>query len=97
MTKAPSKFCDLSGRLNTALRNAIRANLNAAGFTTGIRADPNLQGTSLQNICNRGRRRQGVQLEISPDLRGTIRIPAGAGTLGRLSQCVRTAIANSGV
>lgn len=80
------------GGRDTALRDAIRANLDAAGFTTGIHADPNLQGTSLQNICNRGRRRQGVQLEISPDLRDAIRVPAGAQRLNSLAECVRAGI-----
>jgi phage replication-related protein YjqB (UPF0714/DUF867 family) len=81
----------LGGR-DTALRDAIRVNLNAAGFMTGIHADPNLQGTSLRNICNRGRRRRGVQLEIGPGLRDAIRNPAGVQTLNRLAECVRAAI-----
>ena len=80
------------GGRDIALRDAIRVNLNAAGFTTGIHADPNLQGTSLQNICNRGRRRQGVQLEISSDLRDAIRVPGGAQGLNRLAECVRAAL-----
>jgi phage replication-related protein YjqB (UPF0714/DUF867 family) len=84
----------LGGR-DTALRDAIRDNLNAAGFTTGVHPDADLQGTSLQNICNRGRRRQGVQLEIGPDLRDAIRVPAGAGTLSQLAECVRAAIRRS--
>jgi phage replication-related protein YjqB (UPF0714/DUF867 family) len=81
----------LGGR-DTALRDAIRVNLNAAGFMTGIHDDPNLQGTSPRNICNRGRRRRGVQLEISRGLRSAIRNPAGAQRLSLLVKCVRAAI-----
>lgn len=81
----------LGGR-DTDLRDAIRANLNAAGFTTGIHPDPNLQGKSRQNICNRGRRRRGVQLEIGPGLRDAILVPAEAQRLNQLAECVRAAV-----
>ena len=82
----------LGGR-DIVLRDAIRGKLAAAGFTTGIHPDANLHGTALGNICNRGRRKRGVQLEIGPDLRDTIRVPAGVQTLNRLAGCIRAAIA----
>ena len=55
------------GGLDDSLRDAIRDALNKSGFKTGERSD--LQGVDKQNICNRGRSRKGVQLEISRSLR----------------------------
>lgn len=80
------------GGAGTALCDAIRANLNAAGFKTGIHSDPNLQGTSRANICNKGRRGMGAQLEITRDIRDAIRGPDGAKDLAKLAECVRAAI-----
>jgi phage replication-related protein YjqB (UPF0714/DUF867 family) len=62
------------GGLDRALRGAIRGHLDAAGFTTGVH--PNLQGTDRDNICNRGRRGCGVQLEISHGLRKALKAAA---------------------
>ncbi|MFM9851165.1 MAG: poly-gamma-glutamate hydrolase family protein [Hyphomicrobiaceae bacterium] len=84
----------LGGR-DTALRDAIGANLVAAGFKAGIHKNKNLQGTSTDNICNRGRRRRGVQLEIGPDLRDAICVAHGAERLNRLAGCIRAAIAEA--
>ncbi len=58
----------LGGR-DEQLRDAIRDRLEAAGFGTERHPDPSLQGTSPINICNRGVRGGGAQLEISKDLR----------------------------
>lgn len=58
----------LGGR-DEQLRDAIRDRLQAAGFGTERHPNPSLQGTSPINICNRGVRGGGAQLEISKDLR----------------------------
>ncbi len=58
----------LGGR-DEDLKQRIEAELNAAGFNTGLHSDPNLQARSHQNICNRGARGQGVQLELTRELR----------------------------
>lgn len=57
------------GGLDKTLRNAIHDKLEGIGVTTNIHANPDLQGVSSDNICNRGRRRRGVQLEISKGMR----------------------------
>ena len=84
----------LGGR-DKDLREAIRENLQNAGFTTETHADPNLQGVNPDNICNRGRRGRGVQLEISKGLRTALlqaSLTEGAGTLSHLANAVRCAI-----
>jgi phage replication-related protein YjqB (UPF0714/DUF867 family) len=52
------------GGLHVDLRSEIRRRLEAAGFET--RTPPEgLQGIDPENICNRGRLKGGVQLEVS--------------------------------
>jgi phage replication-related protein YjqB (UPF0714/DUF867 family) len=52
------------GGLNVSLRSEIRRQLEASGFQT--RTPPEgLQGIDSENICNRGRLKGGIQLEIS--------------------------------
>jgi phage replication-related protein YjqB (UPF0714/DUF867 family) len=52
------------GGLNVDLRSEIRRRLESAGFKT--RTPPEgLQGIDPENICNRGRLKGGVQLEVS--------------------------------
>lgn len=58
----------LGGR-DEALRRSIDAALTRAGFETGIHSDPDLRAHSRQNICNKGARGQGVQLELARRLR----------------------------
>lgn len=87
----------LGGR-DEDLRDAIHDNLEGAGFTTRTHANPGLQGVSLANICNKGRRRQGVQLEISEGLRSVFLQESqteGAGTFFSLANAVRRAIDDS--
>ena len=57
------------GGLNRPLIRNIDQSLSRAGFTTGKHPVPGLQGRHPDNICNRSRRNQGVQLEISEALR----------------------------
>lgn len=84
------------GGLDGDLRQAIRDRLNAAGFATGTHA--NLRGEDRANICNRGRRNRGVQLEITKSLRRTLvpRNPTGRARalpdLANLANAVRCAI-----
>jgi phage replication-related protein YjqB (UPF0714/DUF867 family) len=47
----------------------INKDLTQAGFKTVKNPDQGLQGANPDNICNRSRTGQGVQLEISKGLR----------------------------
>jgi phage replication-related protein YjqB (UPF0714/DUF867 family) len=81
------------GGLDKDLREAIRGNLQSAGFTTGAR--PSLLGVGPDNICNRGRRRRGVQLEMSKGLRAALMGASptdGSRALSSLADAVRRAI-----
>ncbi len=68
------------GGLDERLKTGITAALKAAGFATESNGRMHLQGTSPRNICNRGRRGQGVQLEISAGLRKELIHPAAHNT-----------------
>jgi phage replication-related protein YjqB (UPF0714/DUF867 family) len=57
------------GGLDKELGQRIRTALEAAEFVVRIHDNPNLQGVNKNNICNRGRSGQGVQLEMSRPLR----------------------------
>jgi phage replication-related protein YjqB (UPF0714/DUF867 family) len=58
----------IGGKNRTLMQNMMRA-LKASGFTADICKEEGLAGISAENICNRCRSRQGVQLEISRGLR----------------------------
>jgi phage replication-related protein YjqB (UPF0714/DUF867 family) len=60
----------IGGLAGEALR-AVGESLEAAGFSVERHANPALHGDSRENICNRGSRREGVQLELSSGLRST--------------------------
>ncbi len=68
--KGPNQMIYVGG-LDEALWKAIDERLEGVGFTTDIH--PDLNGLSPDNICNRGRRGKGVQLEISNGLRKVLR------------------------
>lgn len=96
--RSASEVVYIGGR-HEHLRNAITRALADAGFATSIHEDPELQGESPRNICNRCRSGQGVQLEISHGLRKTLfasltrtgrRTPREA--LGRLAGAIRTGL-----
>ncbi len=55
------------GGLHETLRDAIGAALERVGFKTST--DHHMQGKAPGNICNRGRLRAGVQLELPMSLR----------------------------
>lgn len=58
----------LGGR-DTASGAHLRTALEEAKYIVKVHKDPELQGLALTNICNRGRKRAGVQLELSHGLR----------------------------
>jgi phage replication-related protein YjqB (UPF0714/DUF867 family) len=60
------------GGLNDGLRSEIKHQLETSGFETR-RPTEGLMGTDRMNICNRGKLRQGVQLEISRKVRDVLR------------------------
>lgn len=56
------------GGLSDGLKTRLITSMVIAGFDASL-AGANYAGSQLQNICNRGRLGQGVQLEISAGLR----------------------------
>ena len=60
------------GGLHDSLRLEIIQQLEAAGLQTREPTE-GLMGTDPQNICNRGKSKQGVQLEISRKVRDLLR------------------------
>ena len=63
----------------------LRESLKGAGFSVEKHTNPELQGESPGNLCNRGSRRKGVQLEVSKGLRKTF-----FGSLTRQGRRTRT-------
>ncbi len=57
------------GGKNQRLKQKITHALTAAGFHAEISKIPGLKGISPENICNRCKSKEGVQLEISRGLR----------------------------
>jgi phage replication-related protein YjqB (UPF0714/DUF867 family) len=57
------------GGLDETLKRHLGTRLDAAGFRTESTGRMHLQAMSPRNICNRGRRGKGAQLEISASLR----------------------------
>lgn len=68
---SPGEVVLLSGR-DLALRTAIARRLVAAGLTVEDAPD-RLSGSDPNHVCNRGRSGAGVLLEISMDLRRSVR------------------------
>ena len=62
----------MMGGLHTHLRSKIEHQLEGVGFQTRPPAE-GLMGTDPRNICNRGKSRQGVQLEVSRKVRDLLR------------------------
>lgn len=65
-SKKPVVF--LGGK-DTVLSEHVRTALEDAKYIVEVHKNPNLRGTHLANICNRGRKRAGMQLELSLGLR----------------------------
>ena len=79
----------MTGGLHIPLRANIEHQLEAAGFQTRPPAK-GLMGTDPRNICNRGKSRQGVQLEVSRKVRDLLRNDKGR--LRTFAEAVRRAI-----
>jgi len=77
------------GGLNLDLRSEIRRQLEATCFQTRIPTE-GLQGIDPENICNRGRSKGGVQLEVSRKVRDSLR--ADEDRLREFAEAVRKAI-----
>ncbi len=60
------------GGLHDRLQSKIKQQLEAAGFQTRPPTE-GLMGTDPMNICNRGKSRHGVQLEVSRKVRELLR------------------------
>ncbi|AUX79280.1 poly-gamma-glutamate hydrolase family protein [Sinorhizobium fredii] len=83
------------GGRHQALASRIQAQLAKMGFTFATHPNPELQGVSRDNICNRGRLGMGVQLEISRGLRDPIareRQESKASTVTDFAVAIRQAI-----
>jgi phage replication-related protein YjqB (UPF0714/DUF867 family) len=79
------------GGLDTDLRDAICRSLQDAGYSAEVVTSGGLAALSPANICNRGARRRGVQLEVARGLRDMLLAqPQG---LADFAQAVRRAIA----
>jgi len=61
------------GGLHDILRSEIERRLEASGFQTRSPTE-GLTGTDPMNICNRGKSKQGVQLEVSRRTRDLLRM-----------------------
>ncbi|UQI31265.1 poly-gamma-glutamate hydrolase family protein [Pseudomonas bijieensis] len=78
------------GGLAVQLCASVICHLKAAGFIASQRDDTSLQGRDKNNICNRGGKGQGLQLEISRGLRGVLTSDKGA--MARFSSAIRSAL-----
>ena len=79
------------GGLDGEAQAKVGNELRQSGFDCGTHANPDLQGRHPRNICNRGARNMGVQLEITRTLRdGLVQSPAD---LAKFASAVRRAIA----
>ncbi|WP_339561022.1 poly-gamma-glutamate hydrolase family protein [Pseudomonas sp. EA_65y_Pfl1_P113] len=65
------RFVNVGG-LADQLGASLVCQLNAAGFFASQHNDKRLQGRDKNNICNRGIKEQGLQLEISRGLRNAL-------------------------
>jgi len=77
------------GGLHVDLRSEIRRRLQAAGFQTRTPSE-GLQGIDPENICNRGRLKGGVQLEVSRKERDLLK--SDNERMARFASAVRQAI-----
>lgn len=83
------------GGRHQVLASRIQVQLVKAGYKVATHPNPELQGVSRENICNRGRLGMGVQLELSRGLRDRFaqeRIAANASTVDDFVGAIRQAI-----
>lgn len=69
--EASEELAVFLGGSDTKLGAQIRIALERHGYNVKVHENPGLQGIATANICNRGRRGAGVQLELSVGLRET--------------------------
>jgi phage replication-related protein YjqB (UPF0714/DUF867 family) len=60
------------GGLDSQLRDAVSSALKESGFNAEVVAAGDRAAINTSNICNRGRRKAGVQLEITRGLRDAL-------------------------
>lgn len=78
------------GGLDDALKHAAYEELRASGYQSEIIASGRYSALSPMNICNRGRRGRGIQLELARDLRVLLR--SSPEELARFAQAVRRSL-----
>jgi phage replication-related protein YjqB (UPF0714/DUF867 family) len=78
------------GGLDECGRDFVRKKLKDVGVLADPDADPSLTGRSPNNICNRGRSKSGIQLEMRRGLRNDL--VASPRLLRRFSRTVREAL-----
>jgi phage replication-related protein YjqB (UPF0714/DUF867 family) len=91
--KGEIEAVDVGGR-DSLLRDAISQELKDAGFSANIVTTGSHAAVDPTNICNRGRRRIGVQLELTRGLRGVLLQDSQTPQLPVFADAVRAAISN---
>jgi phage replication-related protein YjqB (UPF0714/DUF867 family) len=80
------------GGLDRELCDAIASHLRRAGFEAATEGHE-FPAVALANICNRGRRNKGIQLELPGSLRKTLRKDAEA--FNRFTKAIRSSIVDA--
>jgi phage replication-related protein YjqB (UPF0714/DUF867 family) len=78
------------GGLDNTLRDAVCANLVHAGFDAVVVSAGELAALHPKNICNRGARNMGCQLEITRGLRDAL--VADRDLLDRFARAIRVGV-----
>ncbi|MCU0070226.1 poly-gamma-glutamate hydrolase family protein [Pseudomonas koreensis] len=87
--KGSDHFVNVGG-LEEQLCVSLICHLRAGGFVADWNKNPNLQGREKNNICNRGIKEKGLQLEISRGLREALTTDKKA--MECFSRAVRSAL-----
>jgi phage replication-related protein YjqB (UPF0714/DUF867 family) len=87
--KGDEHFVNVGG-LADQLCVSLICHLEAAGFTASQHNETSLQGRDKNNICNRGTKGQGLQLEISRGLRYALTTDKNA--MARFAAAIRSAL-----
>ena len=69
--KGKEQIAYIGGRQNK-IRDKIITQLLVNGINSTINSDPDLQGTDINNICNRNLSGEGIQIELSEGLRSAM-------------------------
>lgn len=83
------------GGLASYLGQTIIKQLVNSGYAAKIQPNIHLRGLDKNNICNRSRTREGVQLEISRGLRD--RLVSESGQMDRFTNALRSAFRQHGL